>query len=58
MTDQPQKLFTAVDSLLADVDSGAVLPLPAEPVRLREAAGLTQAAVAQALGTRVPSIAA
>ncbi|MFJ9011501.1 telomere-associated protein Tap [Streptomyces canus] len=56
MTDQPQELFTAVDSLLAAVDDGTVLPLPAERVRLREAAGLTQAAIAQALGTRVPSI--
>ncbi|MEW2345348.1 telomere-associated protein Tap [Streptomyces griseoaurantiacus] len=56
MTDQPQELLTAVDSLLAAVDNGTVLPLPAERVRLREAAGLTQAAVAQALGTRVPSV--
>ncbi|MFJ1878668.1 helix-turn-helix transcriptional regulator [Streptomyces sp. KS_5] len=58
MTDQPPQLFTAVDSLLAAVDDGTVLPFPAERVRLREAAGLTQAAVAQALGVRVPSIAA
>ncbi|WP_345981132.1 helix-turn-helix domain-containing protein [Streptomyces sp. DSS69] len=56
MTDQPQRLFAAVDSLLAAVDGGTVLPTPAERVRLREAAGLTQAAVAQALGTRVPSV--
>ncbi|MEV6537372.1 helix-turn-helix domain-containing protein, partial [Streptomyces sp. NPDC051639] len=35
-----------------------MLPAPAERVRLREAAGLTQAAVAQALGVRVPSITA
>ncbi|GGL17979.1 hypothetical protein GCM10010094_93590 [Streptomyces flaveus] len=56
MTDQPQELFAAVDSLLAAVDGGTVLPIPAERVRLREAAGLTQAAIAQALGTRVPSI--
>ncbi|MCX5063840.1 MULTISPECIES: telomere-associated protein Tap [unclassified Streptomyces] len=56
MTDQPQELFAAVDSLLAAVDDGTVLPLPAERVRLREAAGLTRAAIAQALGTRVPSI--
>ncbi|MFD5407073.1 telomere-associated protein Tap [Streptomyces griseorubiginosus] len=56
MTDQPQELLAAVDSLLAAVDNGTVLPLPAERVRLREAAGLTQAAVAQALGTRVPSV--
>ncbi|MFB7934022.1 multiprotein-bridging factor 1 family protein [Streptomyces sp. NPDC056039] len=58
MTNQPPQLFTAIDSLLAAVDDGTVLPVPAERVRLREAAGLTQAAVAQALGVRVPSIAA
>ncbi|MDL5205364.1 helix-turn-helix transcriptional regulator [Streptomyces sp. ALI-76-A] len=58
MTDQPPQLFTAIDSLLAAVDEGTVLPVPAERVRLREAAGLTQAAVAQALGVRVPSITA
>ncbi|QIY66365.2 helix-turn-helix domain-containing protein [Streptomyces sp. RPA4-2] len=58
MTDQPPQLFTAIDSLLAAVDEGTVLPAPAERVRLREAAGLTQAAVAQALGVRVPSITA
>ncbi|MGW0769335.1 telomere-associated protein Tap [Streptomyces sp. NPDC002676] len=56
MTDQPDELFAAVDSLLAAVDGGTVLPAPAERTRLREAAGLTQAAVAQALGVRVPSI--
>ncbi|MHB9863968.1 telomere-associated protein Tap [Streptomyces sp. YIM S03343] len=56
MTDQPDGLFAAVDSLLAAVDDGTVLPAPAERVRLREAAGLTRAAVAQALGVRVPSI--
>ncbi|MFB6531349.1 telomere-associated protein Tap [Streptomyces sp. NPDC056399] len=48
--------LAAVDALLAAVDDGHVLPAPAERVRLREAAGLTQAAVAQALGIRVPSI--
>ncbi|MGW5636389.1 telomere-associated protein Tap [Streptomyces sp. NPDC003832] len=58
LTDQPPQLFSAIDSLLAAVDDGTVLPAPAERVRLREAAGLTQAAVAQALGVRVPSIAA
>ena len=58
MTNQPEELFTAIDSLLAAVDDGTVLPAPAERVRLREAAGLTQAAVAQALGVRVPSITA
>lgn len=56
MTDQPQPLFAAVDALLAAVDDGGVLPVPDERVRLREAAGLTQAAVAQALGVRVASI--
>ncbi|GHA71157.1 transcriptional regulator [Streptomyces tauricus] len=58
MTHQPDELFSAVDSLLAAVDGGTVLPAPAERVRLREAAGLTQAAIAQALGVRVPSITA
>ncbi|WP_411761892.1 telomere-associated protein Tap [Streptomyces tunisiensis] len=56
MTDQPQPLFSAVDALLAAVDGGGVLPALDERVRLREAAGLTQAAVAQALGVRVASI--
>ena len=56
MTDQPHELFTAVDALLAAVDDGDVLPPLDERVRLREAAGLTHAAVAQALGVRVPSI--
>ncbi|MEU0438007.1 helix-turn-helix domain-containing protein [Streptomyces sp. NPDC006290] len=58
MTNQPPQLFNAIDSLLAAVDDGTVLPVPAERVRLREAAGLTPAAVAQALGVRVPSITA
>ncbi|MFI1415651.1 telomere-associated protein Tap [Streptomyces sp. NPDC020707] len=58
MTHQPDELFSAVDSLLAAVDGGTVLPAPAERVRLREAAGLTQAAIAQALGVRVLSITA
>ncbi|MCE7079593.1 helix-turn-helix transcriptional regulator [Streptomyces sp. ST2-7A] len=58
MSDRPPQLFTAIDSLLAAVDDGTVLPVPAERVRLREAAGLTEAAVAQALGVRVPSITA
>ncbi|MBK3581759.1 hypothetical protein JHN63_50030, partial [Streptomyces sp. MBT65] len=43
MTNQPDELFTAVDSLLAAVDDGTVLPAPAERTRLREAAGLGQA---------------
>lgn len=58
MTDRPPQLFTAIDSLLAAVDEGTVLPLPAERVRLREAADLTEAAVAQAVGVRATSIAA
>lgn len=58
MTDQPDELSAAVDSLLAAVDGGTVLPAPAERERLREAAGLTQAAIAQALGVRLPSITA
>jgi helix-turn-helix protein len=58
MTQQPEELFTAVDSLLAAIDDGTVLPAPAERVRLREAAGLTPAAVAQALGVSVASITA
>jgi hypothetical protein len=45
-------MFAGVDALLAAVHAGTVLPAPAERVRLREAAGLTVAAVAQALGTR------
>ncbi|MFD3933027.1 telomere-associated protein Tap [Streptomyces sp. NPDC058614] len=58
MTNQPPELLSAVDALLAAVDDGTVLPAPAERVRLREAAGLTSAAIAQALGVRVPSITA
>jgi len=45
-------MFAGVDALLAAVNAGTVLPVPAERFRLREAAGLTPAAVAQALGTR------
>ncbi|WP_438489916.1 helix-turn-helix domain-containing protein [Streptomyces sp. S186] len=56
MTDQPQGLFDAVDLLLQAVDDNTLLPAPAERVRLREAAGLTEAAVAHALGVRVQSI--
>ncbi|GAA3399228.1 telomere-associated protein Tap [Streptomyces roseoviridis] len=56
MSHPPSDPLSAVDALLAAVDGGQVLPSPAERVRLREAAGLTQAAVAQALGVRVPSI--
>ncbi|MFD7613057.1 telomere-associated protein Tap [Streptomyces sp. NPDC059828] len=56
MSNQPPDPLAAVEALLAAVDDGHVLPPPAERVRLREAAGLTQAAVAQALGVRLPSI--
>ncbi|MFD4318950.1 telomere-associated protein Tap [Streptomyces sp. NPDC058548] len=56
MSHPPSDPLAAVDALLAAVDDGHVLPAPVERVRLREAAGLTQAAVAQALGVRVPSI--
>ncbi|MEU2159298.1 helix-turn-helix transcriptional regulator [Streptomyces sp. NPDC019396] len=56
MSNQPSDPLAAVEALLAAVDDGHVLPPPAERVRLREAAGLTQAAVAQALGVRLPSV--
>ncbi|MFD5623437.1 telomere-associated protein Tap [Streptomyces yangpuensis] len=56
MTSQPSDPLAAVDALLAAVEAGHLLPAPAERVRLREAAGLTRAAVAQALGVRIPSI--
>lgn len=56
MSSQSSDPVAAVDALLSAVDDGQILPAPAERVRLREAAGLTQAAVAQALGVRVPSI--
>ena len=49
-------MFAGVDALLAAVNAGTVLPVPGERVRLREAAGLTLAAVAQALGTRPPTL--
>ncbi|MFI1446946.1 telomere-associated protein Tap [Streptomyces virginiae] len=56
MSSQPSDPLAAVDALLAAVEAGHLLPAPAERIRLREAAGLTQAAVAQALGVRIPSI--
>ncbi|RAG85034.1 hypothetical protein DN069_13830 [Streptacidiphilus pinicola] len=49
-------MFAGVDALLAAVKTGTVLPVPTERVRLREAAGLTVAAVAQALGTRTATL--
>ncbi|QMU70228.1 helix-turn-helix transcriptional regulator [Streptacidiphilus sp. P02-A3a] len=42
-------MFAGVDALLAAVAAATVLPVPAERVRLREAAGLTTAHVAAAL---------
>ncbi|WP_369141822.1 helix-turn-helix domain-containing protein [Streptomyces sp. R44] len=56
MSNQPSDPLAAVDALLAAVEAGQVLPAPAERIRLREAAGLTQAAVAQALGVRIASV--
>ena len=59
MTDNEQHpLFDSVDALLAAVESGEVLPAPSERLRLRLAAGLSEAAVAAALKVRVPSITA
>lgn len=52
----PRTAMGGVEALLAAVATGTVLPPPAERARLREAAGLTQAAVAQALSTRVASV--
>ena len=56
MPESSSSPMDAVAALLAAVAAGTVLPVPAERVRLREAAGLTEAAVAQALGVRVPSL--
>src|SRR6476659_3286601 len=50
------ELFHSVDALLAAVDSGQVLPPPAERERLRCAARLTQAVVAQTLRVRPATI--
>ena len=47
MTDD--SVFAGVDALLAAVQSGTVLPVPAERLRLRLAAGLTAAHIAGAL---------
>ncbi|MQY11024.1 hypothetical protein SRB5_11380 [Streptomyces sp. RB5] len=58
MTQEPFEFDAAVDSLLAAVDDGRLLPPTAERVRLREAAGLSHAAVAQALKTRAVSVVA
>ncbi|MFF7638542.1 telomere-associated protein Tap [Kitasatospora sp. NPDC008050] len=48
-----EELFAGVDALLA---SGPVLPPPDERARLREAAGATQEAVAQALKSSVKTV--
>ncbi|MFC1415672.1 telomere-associated protein Tap [Streptacidiphilus cavernicola] len=56
MVDRSDPLFDSVDALLAVVAAGQVLPVPAERVRLREAAGLTSAAVAQVLKTRPATV--
>ncbi|MFF2619007.1 telomere-associated protein Tap [Kitasatospora sp. NPDC058046] len=48
------ELFAAVDALLND--PGPRLPEPVERVRLREAAGITQARLAQALKSTVQSV--
>ena len=56
MSDTRPPIFDAVDALLAAVETGAVLPPPPERARLRQAAGLTEAAVAQALKVRPASV--
>ncbi|KJY32928.1 helix-turn-helix domain-containing protein [Streptomyces sp. NRRL S-495] len=50
------ELFAAVDALLAGVEPGPRLPDPAERVRLREAAGVTQAQLAKALQSTVQTV--
>ena len=49
-----EELFSAVDALLEG--TGPQLPPPAERVRLREAAGVTQARLAQALKSTVQTV--
>ncbi|WP_424217481.1 telomere-associated protein Tap (plasmid) [Streptomyces sp. BI20] len=56
MTDEQGRLFAAVDALVAEVVDCA-LPTPGERRRLREAAGLSQEQVAQALSTRRETVA-
>jgi hypothetical protein len=46
------ELFSSVDALLERVAAREALPAPAERKRLREAAGLSQEQVAEAVGTR------
>lgn len=48
-----EELFEAVDALLAGEPE---MPPPAERARLREAAGITQARLAQALQTTTQSV--
>ncbi|MEV7182450.1 helix-turn-helix transcriptional regulator, partial [Kitasatospora sp. NPDC093679] len=50
------ELFAAVDALLAGVEPGPQLPLPAERARLREAAGITQAQLAKVLQSTVQTV--
>ncbi|MDF3300245.1 telomere-associated protein Tap [Streptomyces tropicalis] len=50
MSDEQDRLFTAVDALLEQ--AAAPLPTPAERKRLREAASLSQEQIAQALDVR------
>lgn len=49
-----ENLFSAVDALLQGEEP--VLPLPEERVRLREAAGVTQARLAQVLESTTQSV--
>ncbi|MEU6324864.1 helix-turn-helix domain-containing protein [Streptomyces sp. NPDC047009] len=52
MSDEQNRLFTAVDALLEQAAAPDVLPAPAERKRLREAASLSQEQIAQALNVR------
>ena len=49
MAGSEDDMFAGVDALLAAVAAGTVLPVPAERLRLRLAAGLTTAHIASAL---------
>jgi DNA-binding transcriptional regulator YiaG len=52
VSDEQNRLFTAVDALLEQAAAPDVLPAPAERKRLREAASLSQEQIAQALNVR------
>ncbi|MGW9030984.1 telomere-associated protein Tap [Streptomyces sp. NPDC055722] len=52
MSDEQNRLFTAVDALLEQAAAPDALPAPAERKRLREAASLSQEQIAQALNVR------